>query len=556
MFSCPPHMQLGVVQQSKGCTALGRLAYQANTAFNDGSRREDYTRFRHQHLGGLVMLPEGAPAEFADECSFVMAVAFREKRVDAQAGRTLDFSLPRIIPEGLLLPMAAFVVAPFVKLGMAIRLDVECPAASDGGTNPHAHGFLSQRSLEDHGFGNKYRPWNKLFLRNLGRHVRALIAGQITLASALVGVGAYMDPRRNEAAGLPKAEERVPDQHWRQREREIPVASIEKLKAARQEKKAAMGKLPTAGMDTTEEPKWCIVANAVSRHRPMSIKERRRNLNFVIPFALDAGAETSQPSSGRDGITLLTGDGLTTFDGEKFASSGIVGPAQARLIVKLAQALDWPAMVVEGDTGSADEIIVAGVPIGITAINRCASPRAIRLIQENYGHLLADTIRPLDPLSVAVNAFEAAQANSGNFDIEIERAVSEKLEPASDFDEPCSPEIVASTDSLLDDHIDRLPVPQPRRGSLGNHPANDFDEHHSEEPASSDPKRPFPKTVFDCYEFDFPEPPKPTAAEEEIRRQHAADIWKNHVARNFEVVPLNPSRAARETRAPPKPFKT
>src|SRR3954470_21991136 len=160
MISVPPHIQLGVVQQTDGNSAPARLAYQMCTAFNDGHRREDFTPFKDQHLGGLVLLPEGAPAEFADECTFVTTIAFREKRKDAQAGRTLDFSLPRGVPKELLIPMAAFVVAPFVERGMAIRLDVECPAASDGGTNPHAHGFLSQRSLEDHGFGNKYRPWN------------------------------------------------------------------------------------------------------------------------------------------------------------------------------------------------------------------------------------------------------------------------------------------------------------------------------------------------------------------------------------------------------------
>jgi MobA/MobL family len=556
MSSCPPHIELGIVQQSKGHSALHRLAYQTCTYFNDGNRREDFTPFKRQHHGGLVLLPGGAPAEFADECRFVMAVAFREERADAQAGRTLDFALPRGIPRQLWLAAAAFVVAPFAEQGMATRLDVECPPASDGGINPHGHGYFSQRVLEADGFGNKYRPWNQLFLRNMGRHVRALIAGRITLASALVGVGAFVDPRRNKTSELPQPEERIPHQLWRKHERGIFVAPIEKLKAARQEKKAAKVVQPAGGAETGEGPRPVIVMNAVSRRQPMSVEQRSRPMNFVVPLVLEAGAEAFGSGSARDEIALLTRDGSMTFDGETFTTYGTVGAAQARLIVQLAQALDWPAMVVEGDARSADEIIVAGAPMGITAINRCASESAIRLIQSNYGHLLADTIRPLDPLSVAVNALEAAHFEPGEVEPRIDNfEAPENLELNSDIDLPESPKTSTTEDVCRDNSGDRTPVLQ---RNLNLDTEDNPDAAHSKrqpltEITRSEPKQSYSEFVSDSNEFDIPEPSGPTVAEEELRRRSSAALWEGWVARNFEGLRWNPARAVRGHRAPPKP---
>jgi hypothetical protein len=152
----------------------------------------------------------GASAEFADDCTFVVATGFRETRADAQAGRTVDFSLPRELPNELLLPVAAYAMAAFVEQGMAVRIDIECPPASDNAPNPHAHCYVAQRVLGPDGFGRKGREWNEQFLRNMGRHVRAVIAERVTRACAMLGVAAYVDPRTNEERGLPQPEERIP----------------------------------------------------------------------------------------------------------------------------------------------------------------------------------------------------------------------------------------------------------------------------------------------------------------------------------------------------------
>jgi hypothetical protein len=182
------HINSKVIQRSRGGSALQRLVYQTCTYYNNGKSHADYSRFAGDHPGGLVLLPDGADPEFADECNFVMAVAFRETRVNAQEGRAVDFALPRELPEELLLPVASFVIAAFVRQGMAVRIDIECPQASDNGRNPHVHAFLAMRVLEPDGFGQKAREWNQQFRYDSGRYFRAVIAARVTLGCALVGV--------------------------------------------------------------------------------------------------------------------------------------------------------------------------------------------------------------------------------------------------------------------------------------------------------------------------------------------------------------------------------
>ena len=66
----------------------------------------------------------------------------------------------------------------------------------------------------------------------------------------------------------------------------------------------------------------------------------------------------------RDEIELATDDGAIIFDGETFTITNIASPSQAKLVVTLTKKLGWPALVVEGDSKSTDEIFLAGVPQG------------------------------------------------------------------------------------------------------------------------------------------------------------------------------------------------
>jgi hypothetical protein len=431
------------------------------------------------------MLPDGAPAEFADMDNFLMAAAFREVRVDAQGGRTIDFALPRELPRDLLRPVAAFAMADFAAQGMAIRLDIECPLASDEDYNPHCHAWLSQRVLERDGFGRKRPEWNRQFLRNLARYPRALIAGRITRACAMLGVAAYVDSRRNDERGLPQPEERIPAKFWRMHDRGVCVPGIEKLKAVRQANKAAkVARRPD--VETSENPHSVTARNAVSSRHPPSDEVRQARINFVVPLAEENGADVRGSKESKPEIVLMTRHGSVVFDGEILSFEGVAGPARAHLIVKLARALDWPAVVVEGDVQSTDEIIMAGVVLGVTAINTCASENALRLIKKNYGALLADTVRPLDPLLVVdellatyaqsadtssvrprssehasdfemreTMGFSVAEEENGWQDIDAPWQDDPDEAPHAEFEEDAEPE----SDSNFDD--DEMPEPDP-----------------------------------------------------------------------------------------------
>jgi hypothetical protein len=551
------HIKSGIVQQSKGQSALARLAYQASTYFNDGRRHEDYSQFAADRRGTVILLPPGAPAEFADECNFVMAVGFREVRADAQAGRTIDFSLPRALPEEFLLPVAAFAMACFAVQGMAIRIDIECPSASDNDRNPHAHCYLAQRVLEPDGFGRKGREWNQQFLRNLGRHVRAVIAARVTLACALLGVAAYMDPRRNEVRGLPQPEERIPTAIWRMHDRLTYVAPIENLKSERREKKLTEA-VSARRMETSGMP--VVIRSAVCSRHPLSDEERSQRMNFVVPLVQQAEVEVRGSSPARAEIALTTRDGSVAFDGETFSLEGTAGPARAQLIVKLAQALDWPALVVEGDTQSTDEIIIAGVLAGMTPINTCASDHALIMIKKNFGHLLADTIRPLDPCSVVDGAlahafatFEAAEPT--------QVTSSEPKMPDPDFTSECDeynlPERPEPSDAE-DEALGQLGamrwgnyVASQDKG-LQQHAVATFETAEPTQVTSSELKKSGSEFASESDEYDMPEPPRPSAAEEERRRRRSAMSWENYVASQGEGLRRSPAREVRAHRASPK----
>jgi len=453
-----------------------RLGYQMCTYAADEHSHADYSRFTGDHRGGVILLPKGANAEFADDCNFIMATCFREERKDAQEGRVIDFSLPREVPNHLLLLVAAFVMVHFVEQGMAVRIDIECPPASDDGLNPHAHCYLSQRVLEEDGFGRKGREWNAQFRSNEGRDYRAVIAARLTMACALLGIAALVDPRTNEERGLAEPEERFSEKLWRKANR-LYVAPIEELKAKRQERKS-IETVSAAGTQATGAV--TINSASVSARFPMNDKKRAQRMIFALQLAQEIGVEARKFGEGRGEIELATDDGTIIFDGETFTIANITNPSQAKLVVTLAKKLGWPALVVEGDSKSEDEIFLAGVSEAMVPINTCASDNALALINNKFGHRLADAVRPLDPLLRVDTAVPTVRR-----DLEV-------VEPAD-------------------------PVPATSR-----------------EPESSS----------EHFIVKFPEAPKPSAADEEKRRAKAAEFWDQYVAGQDKGLQRNSSRGA------------
>jgi Ti-type conjugative transfer relaxase TraA len=116
-----------------------------------------------------IMLPEGAPARWADRGTLWNEVEAGEKRKDAQLARDIEISLPREMGKAEAIRLAQdFVREQFVDRGMVADLNVHWTQARDGGEQPHAHVMLTMREIvpgregheEEGAFGKKVVAWN------------------------------------------------------------------------------------------------------------------------------------------------------------------------------------------------------------------------------------------------------------------------------------------------------------------------------------------------------------------------------------------------------------
>jgi hypothetical protein len=395
---CFCYIHFGVIQRSKGYTSLARLAYQTCAFVNDGFRRMDYWRYAAHHLGGLVLLPRHAPAELADLGDFVMAVASRETRRNAQEGRIVDFAIPRQVPRELLLAVATFTLLPFVEVGMAIRVDVECPLATDGEPNPHAHAYLAMRRVDRYGFGPKERAWNELFRRDGGRHVRAIIAARLTLACAVLGIDAYVDPRRNEARGADTPEDRLSQVLFRMHDAGKSVEEIEQLKARRRLKKAR--KVPQKAPEVTS---GLTITNAVAYH-----DDKEKVVAFRKRFsdkAEEVGYQVETSPGEREGLSTLSLAGTSvSFDGCTFRLKDECNAEDAEIVALFARIFDWPALVVEGDAQLTDLMAITAASVGVFMVNRSPSADARQTISEAHIEKFKTAIARRDRLGVVAKS--------------------------------------------------------------------------------------------------------------------------------------------------------
>lgn len=90
-------VRFGIVQRSRGGSAIRRAAYQScsrlcaldGTVIDKSADRE-----RHGHVGTLMIAPDGSPGWVLDVGACWAKATAAEKRVDAQEARTVDIALP------------------------------------------------------------------------------------------------------------------------------------------------------------------------------------------------------------------------------------------------------------------------------------------------------------------------------------------------------------------------------------------------------------------------------------------------------------------------------
>jgi ATP-dependent exoDNAse (exonuclease V) alpha subunit len=179
----------------------GAAAYRSAERLHDErlDRDHDFTN-KDGVVHSEVMLPEGAPEEFADREKLWNDVEAAEKRKDAQLAREVEFAIPRELTRNRASNWPATLCeAEFVEKGMIADLNVHWDIGADGQPKPHAHVMLTMREVGKDGFGAKVRDWNRT---ELVEQWRERWAEHVNERLAELDIDARIDHRSLEAQGI------------------------------------------------------------------------------------------------------------------------------------------------------------------------------------------------------------------------------------------------------------------------------------------------------------------------------------------------------------------
>lgn len=192
-----------IISRSSGKSIVAAAAYRAAARLHDArSNRSHDFKNKADLLHSAVLLPAGAPDEFADRERLWNAVEAAERRKDAQLARDVEFSLPHELSEAENIELARAIVQElFLDRGMVADLNVHRgePMPDGTGTKIHAHVLLTLRSVGPEGFGPKVRDWNATALVQEWREQLAVHVNQRLAAR---GLEARVDHRSYATRGL------------------------------------------------------------------------------------------------------------------------------------------------------------------------------------------------------------------------------------------------------------------------------------------------------------------------------------------------------------------
>jgi len=195
------HLHVKVIGRKSSASALASAAYRAASRLHDErlDRSHDFSAKRGV-VYSEVMLPEQAPKAWSDRERLWNDVEAFEIRKDAQLAREVEFALPREMTQAQGIELARdFVHAEFVDRGMIADLNVHRDMAEDGMPKPHAHVMLTMRTVDENGFGQKVREWNRTQMVERWRERWAELANE---RLSELDIDARIDHRSLEAQGI------------------------------------------------------------------------------------------------------------------------------------------------------------------------------------------------------------------------------------------------------------------------------------------------------------------------------------------------------------------
>ena len=166
------HFSASIISRSNGQSACAAAAYRSGEKIENEYDGITHDYRKKQNVDdAIVLLPENAPADFADRSKLWNAVEQNEKQGNAQLSREIEFSLPRELPPEVRKQIAIeFIQEQFVDQGMVADvcfhnppkmnskkqpIDVYGNPTSDPSQyiyeNPHVHVMLTLRPLDEMG---------------------------------------------------------------------------------------------------------------------------------------------------------------------------------------------------------------------------------------------------------------------------------------------------------------------------------------------------------------------------------------------------------------------
>ena len=147
-----PHLEIRIVQRSKGSSAVAGAAYQAGEKlFSEYDQKsKDHRRKQPEVVYTEIMFPANAPPEYADRATLWNAVEEVEKQWNSQLARRFILALPREIPTEMYSQMMQeYCREHFVSKGMCCDFAIHDP--DPPGHNPHCHIMLTMRAIDENG---------------------------------------------------------------------------------------------------------------------------------------------------------------------------------------------------------------------------------------------------------------------------------------------------------------------------------------------------------------------------------------------------------------------
>src|ERR1700722_4935597 len=195
------HLHVKVIGRKSCSSAVASAAYRSGSRLRDErlERSHDFSAKRGV-VHSEVMLPENSPEAWNDRERLWNDVEAFEVRKDAQLAREVEFAIPREMSERQGIELARdFVRAEFVDRGMIADLNVHWDVAEDGLPKPHAHVMLTMRAVNENGFGQKVREWNRTEMVERWRERWAELANE---RLAELDLDVRIDHRSLEAQGI------------------------------------------------------------------------------------------------------------------------------------------------------------------------------------------------------------------------------------------------------------------------------------------------------------------------------------------------------------------